>query len=349
MMQLVSLFLVVLCVEAYYLYGYLSFKDDYCGSFASLDDEIGWVLRTSTSSCIKSGENASDPNYFSSTILINADGFRVDDTASPTPTNGMLAIGDSWTFGYGIDWEDSFAAQLTRSYGRPTALLASPAYSGAQALLLARRHIESLRANTIIYLELGNWDRSVCSGKTRPAAILKPCYWVDGDDVVHLVTPRPGYVHRMSSIGLRPGGMVGAGEKTLAYFLIARPVAKIKQLMVRLRLLSGFGNDFAAWGREEDFAKIRAAHLEQLLLFAKDAGARLLLIDPGEVYKPHALDSSDKKSLIYIGRSEWVASVKKPMSQLPKALARVPGDGHFGPGTHRLIAALIDAKLQSQN
>lgn len=348
-MQLVSLSLIVACVEGYYLYGYLSFKDDYCGSFASLDDEIGWVLKASTVSCIESAADAAGPNSFSSTVHVNADGFRVEDIASPTPANGMLAIGDSWTFGYGIDWKDSFAAQLTRAHGRPTALLASPGYSGAQALLLARRHIKSLRPKAIIYLELGFWDRSVCSGRTRPATILKPCYWVDGDDGVHLVTPRSGYVHRMSSIGLLPGGMVGAGEKTLTYFLIARPVAKIKQMMVRLGLLSGFGNDFAAWGREEDFAKIRAAHLDRLLLLAKDAGARLLLIDPGEVYQPHARDSSDKKRLIYIGRSEWAASVGNPMSKLPKALARVPGDGHYGSGTHRLIAALIHAKLQSGN
>lgn len=261
----------------------------------------------------------------------------------------MLAIGDSWTFGYGIDWKDSFAAQLTRTHARPTALLASPGYSAAQALLLARRHIDSLQVNTIIYLELGFWNRSVCSGKTRPAKILKPCYWVEGNGAVHLVTPRPGYVHRMASIGLRPGGMVGAGEKTLVYFLIARPVAKIKQMMVRLGFLSGFGNDFAAWGREQDFAKIRAAHLERLLLLAKDAGARLVLIDPGEVYQPHALSGSDNKRLIYIGASEWAASVAKPMSLLPKAQARVPGDGHYGPGTHSLIAALIHAKLQSGN
>jgi hypothetical protein len=258
-------------------------------------------------------------------------------------------MGDSWTFGYGINWEETFAAQLTRNHGRPTALLASPAYSGAQALLLAKRHAASLRPKTIIYLERGFWDRAVCSGTTRPTTILKPCYWVDETGTVHLVSPAPGYVHRMSGFGVLPGGMVGAGEKTLPYFLIARPVAKLKQFMVRLGFLSGFGDDFSAWGSEEDFEKIRAAHLERLLLLAKNSGARLLLIDPGGVYNPNAIAGGSKKQLIYIGPLEWGKSVAKPISQLPEEEAWVPGDGHYGPGAHRLIAAFIHAKLQNEN
>lgn len=348
-MQLIALFLVVTCIEGYYLYGYLSFKDDYCGSFASLDDEIGWVLKASSESCIKSGKQSDGPNSFSSNVTINEDGFRAKNIAGSAPANGILAVGDSWTFGYGINWEETFAAQLTRNHGRPTALLASPAYSGAQALLLARRHTASVRPQTIVYLELGFWDRAVCSGATRPQNILKPCYWVDEGGTVPLVTPSPGYVHRMSRAGVLPGGMVGAGEKTLPYFLIARPVAKIKQFMVRLGFMSGFGNDFSAWGSEENFEKIRAAHLERLLVLAKNSGARLLLIDPGEVYQPNAISSSSKKQFIYIGHRERETSVGKPMSRLPEEEARVPGDGHYGPGTHRLIAALIHTKLQNEN
>lgn len=84
-MQLIALVLVALCVEAYYLYGYLSFKDDYCGTFASLDDKIGWVLKASTASCIKSGGDAAGANSFSSSVHIDAAGFRVDDREAQRP------------------------------------------------------------------------------------------------------------------------------------------------------------------------------------------------------------------------------------------------------------------------
>lgn len=348
-MQFLSLFFLIICIEGYYLYGYMFFKDDFCGTFANLDDEIGWVLKPSTQSCIKSGESPADPDSFFSEVYMNADGSRTEDITSPTLTNSILAVGDSWTFGYGIDWNETFAGQLTTVNDMPTALFASPAYSGAQALLLARRHINSVKPKTIVYLEFGFWDRAVCSGKTRPTSILKPCYWVDDDAVVHLVTPEPGYVRRMSSFGLRPGGMVGGGEKTLPYFLIARPVAKINQMLVRLGLLSGFGNDYAAWGEEEDFARIRAAHLERLLLLAKGSGARLLLIDPKGLYQADTIGNDLGNHLIYVGSADWQTSVGIPISKLPPSQVWVPGDGHYGPIPHRLIAELIQTTIRRGN
>jgi hypothetical protein len=33
--------------------------------------------------------------------------------------------------------------------------------------------------------------------------------------------------------------------------------------------------------------------------------------------------------------------VEMPMAQLPLSEERVPVDGHYGPGTHRLIADLV--------
>ena len=59
--------------------------------------------------------------------------------------------------------------------------------------------------------------------------------------------------------------------------------------------------------------------------------------------------NDEEKRLIYVGAAESKAAVDNPMSRMPKALARVPGDGHYGPGAHRLIAALISAMLLSVN
>lgn len=344
MLSLPILF-ILLCVETYFLTGYWSFRDSYCGSFASLDGEIGWVPRPEAQSCIKGYDSATGTELFSSIVRINADGLRTEATDSPTPVGGILAIGDSWTFGHGIDWADTFSARLALDHGRPAALLASPAYSGAQAVLLARRHIEKVRPAAIVYLELGFWERAVCSGATKPVRILKPCYWTDQSGHGQLVMPPEGWVQRAARLGLRPGGMIGAGENTLSYFLISRPVAKVEQALVRIGLLSGLGDDFAAWGREADLEAIRKAHLEQTLALAAQAGARLVLIDPSEIYLKFLPGKPDAASLIYVGASEWSQRVSGPMQALAANDARVPGDGHFGPGTHKLIAALIAGKL----
>src|SRR5262245_49772872 len=95
---------ILLCVEVYYFTGYWTFRNNYCGSFAALDAEIGWIPRPGAESCIKGFDSSTGAQLFSSTVHINADGFRAEATDSPTSAGGILAIGDSWTFGHGIDW-----------------------------------------------------------------------------------------------------------------------------------------------------------------------------------------------------------------------------------------------------
>jgi hypothetical protein len=341
----VPLVVTLLCVELYFLYGYLTYRRNFCSSFATLDGEIGWIPKPATQSCIRGYASLTGPPLFSSGVAINGDGFRSGAIDRPTPRRGILAIGDSWTFGYGIEWADTFAARLGLDHGRPTALLASPAYSGAQAVLLARRHMARLTPHTIVYLELGFWDRAVCSGPARPARILKPCYWVDPGGRAELVLPQPGRVERGARLGLRPGGMMGAGESTLAYFLLARPVAKVEQLLVRLGVLSGLGDDFAPWGDTEDLETIRRAHFEHILALASEWNARLVLLDPFKVYADFRESRQDAQGLIYVGAAEWTERIEKPMASLAPREARLPRDIHYGPGTHKLIADLIDAKL----
>jgi hypothetical protein len=64
-------------------------------------------------------------------------------------------------------------------------------------------------------------------------------------------------------------------------------------------------------------------------------------MDPGQIYQKFLSARTGIPSLI----AEWTEQVSKPATTLASNDARVPGDGHFGPGTHKLIARLIDAKL----
>lgn len=50
-------------------------------------------------------------------VVINADGFRNDKTVDALGANSILALGDSFTEGYGVALDDSFAKQLERSAG----------------------------------------------------------------------------------------------------------------------------------------------------------------------------------------------------------------------------------------
>lgn len=334
-------FCAMLMIAGYYLYAYLTLPAGYCGSFAKLDDTIGWVLKPDAESCII-GYAPDGAEAFRAGVHTDRDGARVPGKGQMAPTGGLLAIGDSWTFGYGIEGGDTFAAQLGQDHDLPTALFASPAYSGAQALLLGQRAMDIVHPRGLIYLELGFWDRAVCSGASEPSFILKPCYWANADGAASLILPPEGLVETAGIFGLRPGGMVGAGEKTLSYFMISRPISQATMLLTRLGLMSGFGNDFRAFGKQEDLDAIKRAHFENLIRLAHEAGIPLLLIDPMGVYADAmARTGSDLSTLIYLDRTIWDAEVATPMAALPALEANVPHDGHYGPGTHRLIAAMI--------
>lgn len=338
----------VVAVLGYYAYGKITYPDFFCGSFAALDGEIGWIIAPDKSSCIGGrAPFSSDAPWFDGKVFTDANGFRSAKPGTPTPHDGVLMAGDSWTFGYGVSFENSFPGQFQKLTDVPVEVAASPAYSAAQTLMLAQRWIPRLTPRAVVYLDLGLWDRSACSGTYRPRIILKPCYWqAPGTKTAELVVPPPGMVKSFASWGVLPGGMLGAGEDGWEYFLISRPVAIALQLMNRAGLLPGFGHDFHAVG--VDPRMIQRGVLKQLTDLAAQARVPVLFIDPNDTYMADfaALAPERKVNLHHIGRAIWQRAVSEPAAKLPRQLARVPHDGHFGPGTNALVAALIRDRLR---
>jgi hypothetical protein len=339
----------VAAVLGYYAYGKLSYPDFFCGSFAALDGEIGWIVAPDASSCIGGRAPFShDKPWFAAKVFSDANGFRSARPGTQTARGGVLFAGDSWTFGYGVSFEDSFPGQVQKLSNVPAVVAASPAYGSAQTLMLAQRWLGRLAPRAIVYLDLGLWERSACSGKSRPRVILKPCYWqAPHAKTAELTVPPPGTVRRFASWGVLPGGMLGAGENSWRYFLISRPVALALELTNRAGLLPGFGHDFRAVG--VDPAAIRRGVLAHLARIAAQARVPVLLLDPHDDYDAEfaALAASQKVFLHRIGKDVWRTAVKEPMAKLPKSLTRVPHDGHFGLASNALIAALIRDRLRA--
>ena len=339
----------IVMVEGYYLYGYLRYSGFYCGRFGQLDNEVGWVLRPNTESCIR-GEKLDDgSDIFYASVYVDEFGFRTGEDGKGVGTldRTIMTVGDSHTFGYGVDYEDSFPGILNARPRQSALAVASPAYSGAQALLLARRWIAEVRPQFVDYLERGFLNRSICTGATEPSFILKPCYWVDGDSV-QLVAPKGDDVTTLSSFGLTPGGMLGVGEATLTYFLISRPLQTLHEKLVRLGWASGFGDDYDAYATEAEMRLIRQAHFRNLSDLAAVNGATLILLDRVGMYDLSVESGRDMGHIVYVGREEWAEKIDKPAADLPAHERQVPGDTHPGPGTHLLIADLISGIVQNR-
>lgn len=325
-----------------YAWGYLSYGGYFCGSFAQLDDNIGWVLKPNAKSCIGGGNPFGGERYFEAPVYTNRDGFRTSQPGGETSAGAVLTVGDSWTFGYGVSYEDSYPGQLDRMIEAPVVILASPAYAGAQATLLAERWSSVLKPKALVYLELGFWERGACSGRTRPWLINKPCFWSPpGQAEAELVLPPDGMVEGFSRFGVLPGGMVGAGEKTWAYFLISRPLSKAQQMLVRVGLLSGMADDFRA--RNVKGSAIRAALLSKLVEVSEKADVPLVLIDPYNLYADlmATFTEVDRFRGVRVDQDRWQVAVGDQMYRLPPEEAHVPHDGHFGPGANRLVAELV--------
>jgi hypothetical protein len=337
----------VFAVVAFFAYGKLTYEGYFCGRFARVDGEIGWVLAPNATSCIGGrAPFSAGPPWFESKVHTDVNGFRSAKAGAETARNGVLFAGDSWTFGFGVNFEDSFPGQFQARSGAPAVVAASPAYGSAQALLLTERWIGQLTPRAIVYLDLGFWDRSACRGAVRPTAILKPCYWQPPEaQSAELVLPPRGTVERFASWGLMPGGMLGAGEDTWTYFIWSRPVAQFQQVLVRLGLISGFGHDFRAVGVDE--TAIQRGVFDHIARIAARARVPVLVLDPANIYAaPYAALAPEQRiHLHHVGSEQWHKSVGEPASKLPAELARVPHDGHFGPGLNALVAELIQERL----
>ena len=335
------------CILGYYAYHKIKYNDKYCGSFAQIDAQAGWVLKNNASSCYGFWESSNGTRRgFSSTVFTDRNGFRAAAAGGNTAREGIMVVGDSWTFGHGVDYEQSFPAQLAGRTQTGVVAVASPGYGAAQALVLAERWVESLSPKIIIYLDIGHWQRSACTGSTRPHYILKPCYWENPNtSKAELVVPPADFVSTAAAWGVKPGGMLGAGEAGWDYFLISRPVLRVLGLLARTGLMSGMAHDFRAVA--VDGLVIRQGVVDHLVRLSVRSGAPVWLLDPGDAYAAFdtQLSALPGPPVVRIGRAQWSKNVLAPASKLPEDQQRVPLDGHFGPGTNALIAAYLTRLL----
>jgi hypothetical protein len=348
-LALLPIVALILLVIGYYSVAKLAYPAYACGSFAKLDGELGWVLKPSATSCLgHRGVFAAEP-WFEAPVYTDQNGFRASRAGGTTASGGIVALGDSFTFGYGVSYVQSYAGVLERLTGTPVVVAASPAYSAAQALLLARRWIAPLRPRALIYMEMGAWLRNACRGRTRPTAILKPCFWrPPGGTKTELVVPPTGRVERWGRWSVLPGGMIGAGEVTWGYFLVSRPVLQIAHALARFGLISGFANDFATVGVDEDV--IRVAVVGELGRLAEGANVPLVFIDPSDFMPQRLVDAlppAQRSRIHRIGRSRFDQEVTAPAALLPLHERELPHDTHFAPGVNRLVGELLDRELRT--
>jgi hypothetical protein len=340
MLVAIPIIALLALVLGFYAAAKLTYSAYVCRSFARIDGEIGWILEPSATSCLGGRSVFSNgPPWFESSVYTDANGFRSARSGTDAPIGGVMFVGDSFTFGYGVNFDQSFPGMFAEISGIPVVDIASPAYSTPQFLLLAERWIDRLRPRAIVVLEIDQWRRAACRGRTRPTAILKPCYWQSPSGDVEIVTPPPGRVERWAASGVVPGGMIGAGEITWSYFLWSRPILQVVNLAARFGVISGFAHDYAAVGVDEE--ALRLASVRHIGRLAEKTQVPIILLNPIDSAPGRLIDllPPHVRALIHrVGKSQWDDEV---VGKLPADRRTLPHDDHFSAATNRLVSELV--------
>lgn len=83
------------------------------------------------------------PTGFSTRVRTNSRGLRDDEASLADPA--VLFLGDSFTFGWGVEDDETFEARFQAATGRSSLNLGEPGYGTAQALLMLRDHLGDRR------------------------------------------------------------------------------------------------------------------------------------------------------------------------------------------------------------
>ena len=355
---LVSIVVMIpfLVATGYLCYKKLNFSFEFGERFGVFDDELGWTLKKNASSYIRGRSLLTGEMFFDSSVYTDALGFRSQNPGVEHIPEGIVAIGDSWTFGYCVNFEETYPYFLEKLSNIPVTNLGIPGYGSGSTYGLFKRHVSKLQPKLVVYLTIGLWERSLSTvyPPLDKNLSLLPYFYYDGKlDRGRVKFPTPGVVSKSVEKGIYPGGSLTAGYDTfnyLWYVKVPHILSLVKSYLPKLSSENSFQTN-----QETEKYKINKILEYEVELYG-DLSAlhqfKLLIIDLTDSYrmvvKKFNKEHPDKK-IMFIGRKEFEEKVytKGINIGLSPEETRVPMDGHYGSGTNKLIAEMIVDKIRS--
>ena len=355
---IISFAVIVLLVVGFFAYKKLTLSYDYCESFGEINSQIGWTLKKNTSSCLKLSNRISGEIFFDSLIYTDNNGFRTEKE-NQNKESSILAIGDSWTFGYGVNGDETFPYLLSRLLDQPIHNSGVPAFGSASTYVYAKSNIKKLKPNLIIYFTQGLWRRSPCikpwkdyyekglidRNNSQYGQQLIPCYLVDADSFqAKLLLPLPGVIEESVKKHTYPGGSLTAGYDSFwRYVFFTKPRLVFQDFKERLGLVKVKEMTII-----EGYA-IKELELNSYLDLAKENNFQFILVDPIGDYLSVIMNNDflSNENLVYIGKSKWQAYYGSESKNILESEIYIPMDGHFTKKMNQTIANLIFSEIQS--
>ena len=348
---------LILAVPLALIGGYLGYRKltlsyEYCGSYAQIDDRLGWRLAANQTSCVGLQNRLKGEVYFSSKVYTNSAQLRSTATKGEPIPNAIATIGDSWVFGYGVDLEEAWPHKLSKQLDHPVNNLGVPSYSSAQTYLLLERDLAHLNSGVVIHYNNRMWKRSICVGNTPPTEITEPCFWADtNSQKVTLTTPPGTYVSDQAAKNILPGGIGTSGHDPWHYYLVVRPLE-----ILRTTLGTRDTKETLLWNESHGPISndVQSSILdEELKLYSqlmKKHGFTLVWVDPYGFYREsiERLPQLNEASFVYMGQNSWNELVEKPAADLGPHEKYIPHDGHFTAKMNTFVADGIAEFLRAE-
>jgi hypothetical protein len=162
------------------------------------DPEIGFVPRPNSSS-VSTGFAPNGMPVLRYDLYTDSRGARVSRPGEQIPGQiDVLFIGDSFTWGHGVQNEQTFAAKTANALGLAGANLAMGSYGGTQALQMLRRN-RDLRPKLVIFGITSDTPRrniSACAPSYFPFCLDYSHVAWDNDGRPYIARPRSNGVRR---------------------------------------------------------------------------------------------------------------------------------------------------------
>ncbi|MEZ5503381.1 MAG: SGNH/GDSL hydrolase family protein [Halioglobus sp.] len=267
------------------------------------DPDTGWRMRAGQSFAWQIGEGRAANDY-----TANGEGFR--SPRAFTEQGAVALLGDSFTFGTGVDYRDTFGALLEQGLGGPPVHnFAMPGFGVDQMWMALRHQAAPLRPRLVVVAFIDeDFDRSLTAYR-KFEGFNKPSFVLDH-------------------------GTLRA--RTAA----DRPPAWITWLRRNLVLASVFSQNMVQLGHHLPVGSwwtVNEQILRQIAADAREEGATVLFVRlPSRGQQSFATLSHLMREL-----GAGYLDLEEQTGDIPEQEIFIPGDGHINEQGHQLVAAAL--------
>ncbi|MCC6694575.1 MAG: SGNH/GDSL hydrolase family protein [Candidatus Hydrogenedentes bacterium] len=319
------------------------------------DPTLGWTLVPRWT-----GEHRNTD--FEVKYQINALGFR-DDSPPPdrNPGNLLAVMGDSFTFGFGVNDGDTFVRHLNEVAPSLGAFVnfAVPGYSTDQEVLLLERSILKLRPRAVLLVVyLGNdiFDNELAY--PIQVSLGKPRFILEGDALKLMNTPVPPMRKPASNSreDLRTAVLGEPSALSEFWSLFARHSVLLTRFQDRAADWRDHTGEFSQ--RYDSALALFAALIKRAEDGCEGAGCRLVMVviggrstieQPGslsaqyqEFLRAAILDSAATNGIAVIDIATFLNAAARGGGQS----FYFPNDGHLSPLGHAMVADILARELK---